>query len=494
MLPLFLWTIAAQVTNSVVFYPAGPETYYETVIERNMYLNFDLSYSKAIEPINKYLKDNDKVFIMENKEHEKTLKPLYSIQKVIENRLLNISDILKHTLTKMQLFEISPKVEDKCNVTLRIPTISKRKELEKIMKWSMEANRLAKVQIKNHSPDSYPFQKHLSYITAFSGLTNLLDKIDFFLDEIQAFSTYFVNLAMNKRFDESLVSRLINQECTKEDTSANFLYKFELDYCTYYNTDGKNGIQCRISRTALASPVTYNRYKTMSYSGCGFGISYLSKANLLGSPISLKFDTKTSLSKQDTTISTFDLQNDCIKALISEQRDKILKFCPRTSVNVEFEITPYGILFNTISQTDIDTFGEFIGGYAAPLFLKIQGPYTFIDRNGHNISKHFKSDKTEVILPQLSFAKSEICENYNNKQDFVSRLILEWDVSLVYSLAGLLIYHIAIKGSPLAWNWIVEYNRRREHERIRNAPSSPPLRQMDVNRIRRTPRKNPNHR
>ena len=298
MLPLFLWTIAAQVTNSVVFYPAGPETYYETVIERNMYLNFDLSYSKAIEPINKYLKDNDKVFIMENKEHEKTLKPLYSIQKVIENRLLNISDILKHTLTKMQLFEISPKVEDKCNVTLRIPTISKRKELEKIMKWSMEANRLAKVQIKNHSPDSYPFQKHLSYITAFSGLTNLLDKIDFFLDEIQAFSTYFVNLAMNKRFDESLVSRLINQECTKEDTSANFLYKFELDYCTYYNTDGKNGIQCRISRTALASPVTYIRYQTMSYSGCGFGISYLSKANLLGSPISLKFDTKTSFSKQ----------------------------------------------------------------------------------------------------------------------------------------------------------------------------------------------------
>ena len=93
MLPLFLWTIAAQVTNSVVFYPAGPETYYETVIERNMYLNFDLSYSKAIEPINKYLKDNDKVFIMENKEHEKTLKPLYSIQKVIENRLQYLSVI-----------------------------------------------------------------------------------------------------------------------------------------------------------------------------------------------------------------------------------------------------------------------------------------------------------------------------------------------------------------------------------------------------------------
>ena len=105
MLPLLLWTFTAQVTNSVTFYPSGPETYYETIIERNMYLNFDLSYSKAIEPINNYLKENDKVFIMENKEHENILRPLSIIQKVIENRLSNISDILKHTLTKMQLFD-----------------------------------------------------------------------------------------------------------------------------------------------------------------------------------------------------------------------------------------------------------------------------------------------------------------------------------------------------------------------------------------------------
>ena len=494
MLPLLLWTFTAQVTNSVTFYPSGSETYYETIIERNMYLNFDLSYSKAVEPINNYLKENDKVFILENKEHENTLRPLSIIQKVIENRLSNISDILKHTLTKMQLFDKGPKVENKCNVTLRIPTISKQKEFEKIMKWSMEANRLVKKQIERHLPNLYPFQKHLSYATAFSGLTNLLDKVDFFLEEIQDFSTYFVNLAMNKRFDESLVSKLINQVCTKEDTAANFFYKFELESCSYYNKNGQNGIQCRIRRTALASPVTYIRYQSMSHYGCGLGISYLSDSKLLGSPASLKFDPKTSPSKQNIFISTFDPQNDCIKALIIEDRDKILQACPRTLVNVEIEITPYGIQFNTISQTDIDIFGKFIGSYTAPLFLKIRGPYTFINRNGQNITKHFKSDKTEVILPRLSFTKSEICENYNNDQDFISRFLLEWDVSLIYSLAGLIFYHIVIKGSPLIWNWIIDYNRRREHDRIRNAPSSPPLRQMDVNRIRRTPRKNPNHR
>ena len=96
----------------------------------------------------------------------------------------------------------------------------------------------------------------------------------------------------------------------------------------------------------------------MSHYGCGLGISYLSDSKLLGSPASLKFDTTTSPSKQNIFISTFDPQNDCIKALIIEDRDKILQACPRTLVNVEIEITPYGIQFNTISQTDIDFLGN----------------------------------------------------------------------------------------------------------------------------------------